>query len=212
MGKKRKEGMFKKILPKLGLFFDIERMKKIVDFSYIVIEKFSMIFPMIAKDYVTFYEELVEREIKLAGVTRDDKILNIGSGPVPATSLLLSKKVGTDITCIDIDKNAVRHAKNFLKKQGMDQIKVEYGDGTKYDVSEFDVIFISWGVNNLFQILRNVSNKMKNDARVVIRLPKSERFQKDLEKKLGKTLKIEKTIPQPSYSNSKSILLLKVKT
>ena len=212
MRKKRKKGLFKKILPKIGLFFDVEKMKKIVDFSYIVIEKFSMVFPMIAKDYITFYEELVEREIKLAEVTRNDKILNIGSGPIPATSLLLSKKIGADITCIDINENAVRRAKNFLKKQGINQIKVEYGDGTKYDVSEFDVIFISWGVNNLFQILRNVSNTMKNDARVVIRLPTSERFQKKLEEELGKILKIKKTISQPSYSNSKSILLIKIKT
>jgi len=214
MGKtKKKKGFFKKILPKLGLFFDIEKMKKIVDLFYVFIEKLSMIFPIIAEDYIAFYEELVDKEIKLAEVTKNDKILNIGGGPIPATSLLLNKKTGAEITCIDIDKKAVKHAKNFLKMHhSSSQIKVEYGDGTKYDAHGFDVIFISWGVDNLFQILRNISSKMKNDARIVIRLPRSEEFQKQLKKELGRTIKIKKILFQPSYSNSKSILLVKVKT
>ena len=113
--KGKKDGFFKRILPKLGLFFDIEKLKKIVDLSYIIIERLSLAFPMVADDYLAFYEELVEGEIRLANITQADKVLNIGSGPIPATSILLDRKTGASITCIDIDKKTVEQAKKFLK-------------------------------------------------------------------------------------------------
>ena len=207
--KGKKDGFFKRILPKLGLFFDIEKLKKIVDLSYIIIERLSLAFPMVADDYLAFYEELVEGEIRLANITQADKVLNIGSGPIPATSILLDRKTGASITCIDIDKKTVEQAKKFLKMLDKHRIRVEQADGTKYDAHSFDVIFVSWGVNNLFQILKNVSETMKDDARIVVRLPKSEKFQKKLEQEFKGKICIRDFLFHPSYSNSKSILLVK---
>jgi precorrin-6B methylase 2 len=202
-------GFFKKLFPKIGLFFDVEKIKKIVDLVYILIEKLSINFPIIAKDYIFFYEELVDKEIKLANITKKDKILNIGCGPVPATSLLISKKTGAKITCIDINEGVIKQAKEFLKNQGIKDIKLEHGDGTQYSANEFDIIFISWGVDPLTSILKNVIKTMKNDARIVIRAPESSNFYYLLEKELDEKIKVEKIVTHPSYSNSKSILLVK---
>ena len=80
------------ILKKIGIKFDAFKLKKTVDFGFVIVEKIIVKLCKLQTFYLDFYKEMVDTEIKLASISKDDKILQVGCGPIPATSILLAKK------------------------------------------------------------------------------------------------------------------------
>ena len=106
----------------------------------------------------------------MAKIKSTDKVLVIGSGSLPASCILILEKTKAKITGIDYDKNAIKNSLKFLKRINLDKkIEIKYGDGLKYPMSSYDIIFILYGIKPRIPILKYISKEMKNNSRVIFR-------------------------------------------
>jgi 2-polyprenyl-3-methyl-5-hydroxy-6-metoxy-1,4-benzoquinol methylase len=199
------------IVGKISTKFNIHKFKKIIDLEFIIIEKIIVKLHKLIPFYLDFYQEIVENEIRLADISKDDKILHIGSGPIPATSMLIAEKTKTHVTGIDKDFHFVKQALKCVSDQGFSENnQIIHADALDFPVDNFDLIIISQGVKPCNQILKNIAKNMKKDGRVIYRttssisgeLTENDHYIKDL-------FTISKIIHQKKNGLLVSILLLK---
>jgi len=198
-------------LEKIGVKLDPYKIKKFVDFSFIIIEKVIVNLQQLQYIYFDFYSDIIKNEIDLAGVTKEKKILHIGCGPIPATSILISKKTGAQVICIDKNPNSIKKAKICVSYNGLsEKIKVVYSDAESFSLEEFDIIIVSQGVKPIKKILLNIEKSIKDDARIIYRtsfspsgdISKEDLFIKDI-------FNVKKIAAQKKNALMVSILLAK---
>jgi precorrin-6B methylase 2 len=157
---------------------------------------------------------MIKNEIILADITKEKKVLHIGCGPIPATSILLTKKSGIKVLCIDKNPNSVNQARICVSKTGVsDKIKITHGDARSYPIKDFDIIIISQGIKPIKEILEYISKSMKDDAHIIFRtsstpdgkISKKDQIIKDI-------FKIDKIVAQKKNALLISILLSKRKS
>lgn len=157
---------YEKISPK----YKKNQLKLVMDFLYVIFEKFAIKFNIISLNYLDLYAELVQKEIKMAKITSNDSILVIGCGTLPSTSLLIYEKTNAKVVAIDKDKNAIRGAKSFLSNIKInDKIILKNADGLNYPLNDFDIIFILYGVKKLEKIIDYLYKKANENAKIIIR-------------------------------------------
>ena len=84
-----------------------------------------------------------KKEIRLLDARETDRILHIGCGTIPYTSLLISDIINGYIVCIDNKKNIVHSAAKHLKKFfPTTSIELKCVDGKDVDVSSFNNVGI----------------------------------------------------------------------
>lgn len=201
------------ILQKIAIKLDYHKLKKFVDLGFIFIEKAVVNLDKLHSIYYDIYDKMVENEINLADISKDDKVLHIGCGPIPATSILLTKKSGAQVTGIDKDPLAVKQAKLcVLRNEISDKIQIKHADAKIFPVEKFDVIIISQGITGYREVLEHISKTMKNNARVIFRtssLPGGDISQNNLF--IKDLFKIVKIIAQKKNALLISIMLSKGK-
>ena len=101
----------------LGDKFNVKSLKKTMDFLYVIFEKICIKFEMISKYYIDLYQELIDKEIKMASISNVDTVLVVGCGSLPTTSVLVFNKTNAKVTGIDIDSIANQQV-NDLEKIG----------------------------------------------------------------------------------------------
>ena len=94
----------------LGDKFNVKSLKKTMDFLYVIFEKICIKFEIISKYYLDLYQELIDKEIKMAGISSVDTILVVGCGSLPTTSVLIAKKTNAIVKGVDIDPRAINNA------------------------------------------------------------------------------------------------------
>ena len=57
----------------------------------------------------------MENEITIAKISNKDKILHVGCGPIPATSIFIVKKTNADVTSIDKNLQSIKLEKGETK-------------------------------------------------------------------------------------------------
>jgi len=154
---------------------------------------------------------MVDNEINLAGISKDNKVLHIGCGSIPASSILLAKKSGNQVTGIDIDARSVNQAKLCVLKSGVsDKVQIIKADAKNFSIDKFDIIIISQGIKKYKNVLEHIAKSMKSDAQVIFRssslpggdLTKNDLFLKDL-------FKVVKIVSQKKNALLISVLLNK---
>ena len=141
-----------------------------MDYAYVIFEKIAYSFEIISSNYLKLYDELREKKIKMANITKNSKILVIGCGSLPVTSILIGSMTHSDIVGTDFDKKAVLKAKKFVNNHGPSiKLKIEHGDGLTYAIENFDVIFVLYGLKRQLEILSNISEKIISDMLIVFR-------------------------------------------
>lgn len=121
----------------------------------------------------TFYRKMVLKEIKAAALKPMSKVLHIGSGPLPLTSIYLAKS-GFLVDAIDNDSSAIEKAIQVVKKIGLEgKIQFKEIDGTKVDCSKYDAVWISFIVYPKGEIIRKVIADLKSGGKVIYRNPRS---------------------------------------
>jgi len=144
--------------------------KEFLDHLYYIFEIFSNHIPFFAKLYIKFHKSSVKKEIEMSSLSSSDKILHIGCGAIPYTSILLSREVNSKIVGIDCSPNVVDIANDYLKRYNhSNMVKIEMGDGKTYDVSSFDIIILSYGLEGKQLVLKHVIDSMKSGSRLILR-------------------------------------------
>ena len=70
----------------IGTKIRTDAFKFFFDIFFVVFEKIGFKFDVISNNYVKLYDDIVEKEIKMAKISSNDHILVIGCGSLPATS------------------------------------------------------------------------------------------------------------------------------
>ena len=200
-------------LEKIGVKFDSYKLKKFNDLGFIVIEKIVVKLDKLLPFYLDFYRVMVENEINLANISKNDTVLHIGCGPIPSTSILLAKIIGAQITAIDKNSHSVDQARLCVSKTDVsDKIKIVHGDAIFFPVENLDIIIVSMGVKPIKNILKRIAKSMKDDAYVIFRtssspngeIAKNDLFIKDI-------FNVNKVVAQKKNALLISILLSKRK-
>ena len=103
-------------------------MKKFLDHLYYMYEFLSSHIPFLAKLYIIFHESSVKKEIEMAHISSSDKILHIGCGAIPYTSIVISKETNAKVTGIDHKQSVVDAAANFIHSHRLsNEVTIQHG-------------------------------------------------------------------------------------
>ena len=144
--------------------------KTFLDKLYYVYEVFSHHLPFFAKAYVKFHEPSVKKEIAMLQLSSSDKVLHIGCGAIPYTSVVMAREIGARVTGIDHKSRVVMLSTQYIKQCKLsDLVIIKKGEGSTCDVSGFDVIILSYGVANQDVVLQHVLDSSNAGSRILLR-------------------------------------------
>ncbi len=187
--------------------FNPHALKKYSDILFIILENILVHFDTLSSVYIRYYTDIIEQEIQLASITKKDKILHIGSGCIPATSLLLATTVGSPIVAIDKNQTTI---KTFNKTNMAQIINAEHANAIDHNVHAYDVIIISQGIEPRDSILQHISKKINTETRVLFRtISDSNGSLSKQDQILQSLFTVEKIQPHPNHGLLVSVLLLK---
>jgi len=186
-------------------------LKDIMDYLFILFEKIGCKFDVVSEIYLKLYKEIVAQEITLAQITKDDRVLVIGSGSLPATPILLARDTSATVISIDKDLQAVKEAIQYLKSKKLDQmLKVECANGLTYPLERFTVIVVLYGVKQPAEMMRYLASRINQTTKVVFRTITDAKGQiRDKTLDLEQHFIIQKQIHTQSLGSFDSFLLMK---
>jgi hypothetical protein len=145
-------------------------LKFISDYLFVIVEKIIVKLPSLLLPYITYYEDIVDKEINLAKITKQDTVLHIGCGPIPSTSLLVTQKTGARTSGIDKNILSVRDARYCVHAVHQEnQIQIHYANALTYAMQYSYVIIVSQGIEPRYEVLEHIANTMRSDTRVIYR-------------------------------------------
>ena len=116
------------------------------------------------------FDNLIRRELALLQGKTPERLLFIGSGPIPITAIHLHLQAGCPVDCLDRDPSAVAISRRVIDKCGFaSSIQVFCGSGEDFDISRYDVILIALLAKPKKRILRNFRKRSRLDARLLCR-------------------------------------------
>jgi len=120
-----------------------------------------------------YYKDVVQKEVELASILQDDRVLCIGGGACPLSAILLHRLTGAKITVIDNDRACVLASRRAINRLGYaDSIEILHGDGDAIDPCKFSVVHFAMQVCPLEQVFRAVENRLSSGARILVRRPR----------------------------------------
>ncbi len=131
--------------------------------------------PHLVSLYANFYREVVQNEIVLAGIVSDDRVLNIGCGGIPFTSILIARQTGATLWAVDCDKDAVNVARRCIEKAGLNKlISVEHFNGLDKIPFNYSAAVVALQVEPKKEVLENLMQNGLPGARIITRRPRPE--------------------------------------
>ncbi len=116
------------------------------------------------------FERLVNRELSLLSGDPPQKILFVGSGPLPISAFHMHRATDQPIDCLDSNPSAVHISRQVIEKLGLkDQVRVFNGLGESFDISEYDLILIALLAKPKRRILRNLRKRAAPGCRILCR-------------------------------------------
>jgi Nicotianamine synthase protein len=114
----------------------------------------------VLSDFILYerFDRLVRREHALLSVHPADKLLFIGSGPLPLTAMLLHLHTGASVDCLARDSGAVALSRQVLEKCGLNgSVRILDGTRLEHDLSRYNAVVIGALARprkNLLKLLR----------------------------------------------------------
>ena len=122
-----------------------------------------------------YYHDVIEREVVLANITKDDHILCIGGGICPFSAILLHQTTGAKVTVIDNNDKCVPKAVKIIERLGISKyVKVLYQDGGNcgLDFSKYSVVHFALQVCPMECVFSYVEGRVVPGTKLLIRRPK----------------------------------------
>jgi len=158
------------------------------------------------KLYSLPYTKVVEREIRLADITSDDTVLNVGCGSLPFTSVKLAEMTGAKIYALDIDEKAISAAQSLVDTLNLEEtIDFIVADGTDTISIDFDKAVVALQVRPQGKTVKNLFSCSDNDVSVIVRIPR-EKF-RNTYGPIPDLNKAEKSVKHHMLTFDRSILL-----
>ncbi|AUX08816.1 protein-L-isoaspartate carboxylmethyltransferase [Halalkaliarchaeum desulfuricum] len=136
--------------------------------------------PWLFEVYTRIYRSVVDREIELAGIDANDRVLNVGCGAMPFTAALLAKRSGATVYALDNDPSVVREARRNLARAGVaDDVEVVVGDGREvigdgtHLPEPCSVAVVALQAEPKDEIVERYRRAQGGPSRVVVRQPRS---------------------------------------
>ena len=137
-------------------------------YQFNVLELGAVHFSFFRKLLLKWRKPVFLNEIKLASVQMSYTVLLIVCGIFPSETIIIAETTGASVVGIDNSIHAVKIAKKYVKKKGLEtKVKIEYGDGTDYELPAFDIIFVAINVFPIDTVLKHLSTTMRKDAKVM---------------------------------------------
>jgi precorrin-6B methylase 2 len=149
---------------------DVSTLKKLVDFIFERVEDIVIRLDKLLPLYLKYYEDLIDKEIRLANITNNSYVAHIGCGPIPSSSILVAKKTGAKVVGIDKNPYAVKNAQKCISMFPFkENIEIKNAEASDFSINDFDAILISHGIDNIDNFLENISKSVKRNAIILLR-------------------------------------------
>jgi ubiquinone/menaquinone biosynthesis C-methylase UbiE len=144
--------------------------KKFADVVIRRLEKFLVHHRLLAWMYFVFFRKMTIDEFAMVDLKPGASVVNIGCGSFPHTIITLAQVRGWNITGVDKDKKAIENAQKVVSEHGLsDKIKIIWGEGKDFDVSTFDLIIVSHGIEPKKEVIENLGENMGKNAQIFYR-------------------------------------------
>ena len=116
------------------------------------------------------FDYLLRRELSLLPGPVPERVLFIGSGPLPISAFYFHSITGKPIDCLDRDPEAVKISRQVIDKLGLsDSIRVFSGVGEDFKLGDYGLILVALLAKPKRRILRNIRKKAAPDCRILCR-------------------------------------------
>jgi len=155
----------------IGSLVQTNAFKGFMDLLFIILEKVGSKFQVVSALYLDLYRDIVSKELTLLQLTKNEKVLVIGGGSLPATPMLIAMSTGARIDLIDKDPEAVATAEQFIRTYHLEDIlKVVNANGLQYPLASYDVIIILYGVKKPEKVLEYIASQVSEKTRIILRV------------------------------------------
>ncbi|HIW35183.1 MAG TPA: hypothetical protein IAA29_20620 [Candidatus Paenibacillus intestinavium] len=115
--------------------------------------------------YWNIYKALVSQELSILRkfIGQDDfteqlPIVFVGSGPMPLSAIILHLLGDMKVVCLEMDSVAYDASCFLLESLGLaDKVTVVMGNGSEYDYSSYNQIFVASLVRNKLEVLEQIT-------------------------------------------------------
>lgn len=106
------------------------------------------------------------QELQLLDFKNAKKMVLVGSGPLPHTSLYVYENTTIpQIIGLDYNEEAIYISSRFIENLGFnDRIHLECIDGCKYDYKDADIVYIAGFVRPKYKVLEQIANTSTNPS------------------------------------------------
>ena len=149
---------------------DDRKKKRFIDILFRTLEKILSKHRLFARAYAHFFEKMTIDEFAMVHIADKAKVVNIGCGSLPHTLIILAKVKDWRFLGIDKDESAVESAKKMIDYYHLsNRIEILWANGLDFDVSAFDLIIVSHGVEPKTRLLEKLGNEIRDDSIVLYR-------------------------------------------
>ncbi|MBU0496751.1 MAG: hypothetical protein KKG04_02205 [Candidatus Thermoplasmatota archaeon] len=158
------------IFRQIGNTWKAGSFKHLMNTAFIIFEKIAVHFDILTEVYINAYEEVIDAELSMLNLRDTDRVIVIGSGAIPVTAILITRKSKVRVTTIDIDPEAVARATLLIHRLGLQQqINVMLADGFSYPLHAFTVIFLLYGISHQERLLKAMIPKIDTGVKIITR-------------------------------------------
>jgi hypothetical protein len=121
-------------------------------------------------NYLRRYRKLAEAEIALAGIRSDDRVLFIGSGPLPITAIQYALQTGCTVECVEQLLPAVEVSRLVVTRLGLEaSVHPSHARGQEFPVGSYDVILVGVLAEPKAEILAHLDDEARPACRILCR-------------------------------------------
>jgi len=122
-----------------------------------------------------YYQDVVQNEVMLANITKDDNILCIGGGICPFSAILFQQVTGAKVTVIDNNSCCVNKAREVIGRLGLgESVNVICQDGRSDTLSfaEYTVVHFALQVSPMATVFSHVERQVAPNTKLLVRRPR----------------------------------------